>query len=168
MSLRSAHCSFAFCMGHRLLDYEGKCRNIHGHNCELEIAVTSETLTQEGFIMDFSALKSITKTWIDEYIDHGFIANSFDAVVLDLLNDQELKHYSLTPTEMKSYYEFFGLSFPNKDRTICNPTMENLVVFITYTITRLLKKASINVDIVSVKLRESGSGWVEFEPEGDY
>ncbi len=162
MSLRTAHCSFAFCLGHRLLHYEGKCKNVHGHNCELEISVGSSNMTAEGFIMDFSALKEVAKTWIDDVLDHGFIANCYDSVVLDMLASEKLKYYSLTPGEMTLYYKAFKLSLPASDTALCNPTMENLVVFITYQISKLLDKKVPDVRILTVKLRESGSGWVEF------
>ena len=33
-----------FCYGHRLLNYEGKCRHLHGHNGLLEVAIESDSL----------------------------------------------------------------------------------------------------------------------------
>jgi 6-pyruvoyl-tetrahydropterin synthase len=33
-----------FCYGHRLLDYQGQCRFLHGHNGRLEIDVESDGL----------------------------------------------------------------------------------------------------------------------------
>ena len=30
-----------FCYGHRLLKYDGKCKNLHGHNGVLEIDISS-------------------------------------------------------------------------------------------------------------------------------
>ena len=40
-----------FCYGHRLLDYAGKCRNLHGHNGLLEVDVESNELDDLGLVM---------------------------------------------------------------------------------------------------------------------
>ena len=37
-----------FCYGHRLLDYDGKCRHLHGHNGRAVITLASETLDPLG------------------------------------------------------------------------------------------------------------------------
>ncbi|MDP2600705.1 MAG: 6-carboxytetrahydropterin synthase, partial [Deltaproteobacteria bacterium] len=37
-----------FCYGHRLLNYNGKCRHLHGHNARVEIDVAAETLDSLG------------------------------------------------------------------------------------------------------------------------
>ena len=33
-----------FCYGHRLLNYQGKCRYLHGHNGKVEIELSSKAL----------------------------------------------------------------------------------------------------------------------------
>ena len=33
-----------FCYGHRLLNYEGQCRYLHGHNGRVEIDIESPAL----------------------------------------------------------------------------------------------------------------------------
>ena len=45
-----------FCYGHRLLDYDGKCRNLHGHNGQLEIEVDSGGLDPLGMVIDFGEI----------------------------------------------------------------------------------------------------------------
>jgi len=43
---------------HKLkLDYESKCQNIHGHNWIIIVYCKSETLNQNGMIIDFSEIK---------------------------------------------------------------------------------------------------------------
>ena len=58
-----------FCYGHRLLNYEGKCRHLHGHNAKAEIEISSEELDERGMVYDFSEIKQSVKKWIDENID---------------------------------------------------------------------------------------------------
>jgi len=54
-----------FCYGHRLLNYEGKCRHLHGHNGKAVISVESEELDNRGMVLDFSDIKTVVSTWID-------------------------------------------------------------------------------------------------------
>jgi 6-pyruvoyltetrahydropterin/6-carboxytetrahydropterin synthase len=62
-----------FCYGHRLLDYEGKCRYLHGHNGLLEVAVDAEELNEQGMVMDFGDIRDQMKSWVDENIDHRMV-----------------------------------------------------------------------------------------------
>src|SRR5207302_7072501 len=47
-----------FCYGHRLLNYSGKCRYLHGHNGLLEVTVKKKGLDRLGMVMDFSEIRS--------------------------------------------------------------------------------------------------------------
>jgi 6-pyruvoyltetrahydropterin/6-carboxytetrahydropterin synthase len=67
-----------FCYGHRLLDYEGKCRHLHGHNGRAVIVIESSTLDARGMVMDFSDIKRVVSTWIDEHLDHRMILRRDD------------------------------------------------------------------------------------------
>ncbi|HBH50830.1 MAG TPA: 6-pyruvoyl tetrahydrobiopterin synthase, partial [Planctomycetaceae bacterium] len=62
-----------FCYGHRLLNYEGKCRNLHGHNGRLEILLVGEKLDSRGMLLDFGDIKRLLKTWIDDHLDHKML-----------------------------------------------------------------------------------------------
>lgn len=70
-----------FCYGHRLLDYEGKCRFLHGHNGRAVITIQSETLDQRGMVLDFSDIKDVVSRWIDDNLDHRMILRHDDPVV---------------------------------------------------------------------------------------
>ena len=48
-----------FCYGHRLLNYEGKCRHLHGHNGRAVIKIASGELDDRGMVLDFSDIKSV-------------------------------------------------------------------------------------------------------------
>ena len=62
-----------FCYGHRLLDYDGVCRHLHGHNAVVEIEVQAETLDRREMVVDFGDIKKTVKAWIDRELDHRMI-----------------------------------------------------------------------------------------------
>lgn len=73
-----------FCYGHRLLDYEGKCRYLHGHNGLVLVTIESPTLDRRGMVMDFSEIKRVLSQWIDESLDHRMILRRDDPAVAPL------------------------------------------------------------------------------------
>jgi 6-pyruvoyltetrahydropterin/6-carboxytetrahydropterin synthase len=69
-----------FCYGHRLLNYDGKCRHLHGHNGLLEVELYSNILDFRGMVMDFTDIRNIVKKWVDETLDHKMLLNKEDPV----------------------------------------------------------------------------------------
>ena len=69
-----------FCYGHRLLNYDGKCKNLHGHNGKAIIVLESDQLDHRGMLVDFSDIKKHVAGWIDANLDHRMILNSSDPV----------------------------------------------------------------------------------------
>lgn len=67
-----------FCYGHRLLNYEGKCKHLHGHNGKAVIKLRSEALDARGMVLDFSEIKRSVAAWIDEALDHRMILHRDD------------------------------------------------------------------------------------------
>jgi 6-pyruvoyltetrahydropterin/6-carboxytetrahydropterin synthase len=70
-----------FCYGHRLLNYDGKCRHLHGHNGRAVIALAAERLDALGMVLDFSRIKEIVTAWIDETLDHKMLLHRDDPVL---------------------------------------------------------------------------------------
>jgi len=70
-----------FCYGHRLLNYEGKCRYLHGHNGRVVITLEAPELDERGMVIDFSEIKSVVSQWIDDQLDHRMILHKDDPVV---------------------------------------------------------------------------------------
>ena len=70
-----------FCYGHRLLDYAGKCRHLHGHNGRAVVAFESSRLDDRGMVLDFSEIKRVVNRWIDENLDHRMILQRTDPAV---------------------------------------------------------------------------------------
>ena len=67
-----------FCYGHRLLDYNGKCRHLHGHNGRAVITLAAPDLDALGMVVDFSRLRHVVGHWIDETLDHKMILHRDD------------------------------------------------------------------------------------------
>lgn len=83
-----------FCYGHRLLQYEGPCRHLHGHNGRVEVDVKADQLDSRGMVVDFADIKRILKNWIDETLDHRMLLCKDDPLV-PVLQQRGEKHYLL-------------------------------------------------------------------------
>jgi len=70
-----------FCYGHRLLNYDGKCRHLHGHNGKAVLTLESPELDNLGMVMDFSRIKRVVQTWIDDNLDHRMLLHQDDPVL---------------------------------------------------------------------------------------
>jgi 6-pyruvoyltetrahydropterin/6-carboxytetrahydropterin synthase len=122
-----------FCYGHRLLNYSGECRHLHGHNGLAEITLESETLDELGMVLDFSEIKAEVKTWIDEHLDHKMLVAREDPVLPHLAEMGE------------PHYVFDG-----------NPTAENIARVI-YEFA-----ASRGFPVTSVRLWETDTSCAEY------
>ena len=76
-----------FCYGHRLLNYAGKCRHLHGHNGRAIITLEGPRLDERGMLVDFGDIKREVQRWIDETIDHTMLLHRDDPV-LPLLRER--------------------------------------------------------------------------------
>ena len=70
-----------FCYGHRLLNYQGKCRHLHGHNGRAIVTVEAAGLDDRGMVLDFGDIKTVISRWIDEHLDHRMILCRDDPAV---------------------------------------------------------------------------------------
>jgi len=70
-----------FCYGHRLLDYPGKCRYLHGHNGKVVITIEAPEVDDRGMVLDFSDIKRVVSGWIDEHLDHRMVLRRDDPAV---------------------------------------------------------------------------------------
>lgn len=70
-----------FCYGHRLLNYEGKCKHPHGHNAVVEIECEGSGCDVRGMLVDFGDIKDAVKTYIDENWDHAMLLHRTDPLV---------------------------------------------------------------------------------------
>src|SRR5687768_4397191 len=70
-----------FCYGHRLLNYDGKCRFLHGHNGRAVITLAAPELDSLGMVMDFSVIKKVVSGWIDAQLDHRMLLHRDDPIL---------------------------------------------------------------------------------------
>ena len=73
-----------FCFGHRLLDYDGICKHLHGHNAVAEIEVRTRELDSRNMVCDFNDIKRLVKGWIDTELDHKMLLRHDDPLVKPL------------------------------------------------------------------------------------
>ena len=78
-----------FCYGHRLLNYDGKCRHLHGHNGRAVITLEAPQLDALGMVVDFSRIKRIVSTWINDTLDHKMILHKDDPALAYLREQGE-------------------------------------------------------------------------------
>ncbi len=70
-----------FCYGHRLINYDGKCRHLHGHNGRAIITLEGPELDGRGMLIDFSDIKNQVQKWIDDNLDHNLILCREDPIL---------------------------------------------------------------------------------------
>ncbi|NLI57301.1 MAG: 6-carboxytetrahydropterin synthase QueD [Clostridium sp.] len=68
---------FTFDSAHHLYDYQGKCRNIHGHTYKLEVTLKGIP-DEKGFVIDFHDLDDIIENQVLSKIDHKYLNELFD------------------------------------------------------------------------------------------
>ncbi|MBO4307624.1 MAG: 6-carboxytetrahydropterin synthase [Bacteroidales bacterium] len=128
---------FDFQMAHALSGYDGKCRNIHGHNYRLFVTVEGEPVVdarcaKNGMVMDFSDIKSVVEQYVIEPLDHALVLPKESP----LLKDLETKTV-VTPFQ---------------------PTCENLLL---YFASLLEGKFPPEVKLYSMRLHETESSFAE-------
>ena len=134
----------SFSYGHRLVHHEGKCKNLHGHNAEMEVWIEGEPSVKTGMIEDFGTIKREIDEYVGQYYDHAFMVNSEDVQVLELLRSQGWRH----------------LVFKNEE-----PTIENMAARLFYRDLHRAWKAKGFASIVKLVLWETPKNGVEVSDE---
>lgn len=70
-----------FCYGHRLMEYEGPCARLHGHNARVEVELSSRTLNRLGFVADFYDVERAARDWLMATFDHRLLLRDDDPVI---------------------------------------------------------------------------------------
>jgi 6-pyruvoyltetrahydropterin/6-carboxytetrahydropterin synthase len=63
------------------LNYEGKCRYLHGHNGRAVIELEAGQLDHRGMLVDFTDIKRTVRNWIDETLDHNMLLCRSDPIL---------------------------------------------------------------------------------------
>ena len=61
-----------FAAAHNLINYKGKCEELHGHNWKVEVVVKGKKLDKAGMLIDFKILKKLLKEVLNN-LDHKYI-----------------------------------------------------------------------------------------------
>ena len=67
-----------FSYGHRLVNHPGKCARLHGHTGRAVVELQSETLNEQGMVLDFYQIKETLGRWIQDHLDHRMILSEAD------------------------------------------------------------------------------------------
>ena len=134
---------FPFEMAHVLWNYDGPCKNVHGHSYRLFVTLSgfpadNPDNPKNGMVIDFSELKSIVTREIVNLFDHSVVVN-------DKFNTEK--------TEM------FKKMFGNTVLVGYQPTCENLVADFAKRISPFLPPG---VNLHSLKLYETATSFTEW------
>lgn len=62
----------SFAAAHNLMNYQGDCENLHGHNWKVEVTVAARELNAAGLGIDFKILKRESNKVLGE-LDHKYL-----------------------------------------------------------------------------------------------
>lgn len=110
---------FTFDAGHRLSNYNGKCKYLHGHTYLLEVSVQGE-LDSNGMVTDFNYLKELVQSILFVHFDHRMILNKNDKLNQKLMGALPSNHFCIV-----NY----------------NPTVENILKDIFNKVEELLEES---------------------------
>ena len=72
---------FEIAYAHRLLNYDGKCANLHGHNGKVELEVEGVVNSDTGMLLDFVTLKERVVNPLMGLYDHATILQKGDSLL---------------------------------------------------------------------------------------
>jgi 6-pyruvoyltetrahydropterin/6-carboxytetrahydropterin synthase len=80
---------FRWEMGHRLPEHFGLCTNIHGHSYKMIVEFEGD-LNEQGMVIDYYDIEKIINPIIEK-LDHSFMVNENDKVVVEFLEKLKSK-----------------------------------------------------------------------------
>jgi 6-pyruvoyltetrahydropterin/6-carboxytetrahydropterin synthase len=134
---------FSFEMAHALWNYDGPCRNVHGHSYRLFVTLSGTPADnhydpKNGMVIDFTDLKNIVKKEIISVFDHAV---------------------TLSENYGKEKIELLRSIFGNTVVVDYQPTCENLVADFA---ARIKKQLTEKVRVHSLKLYETTTSYAEW------
>ena len=138
---------FTFETAHVLYNYDGKCKNMHGHSYKLFVTVKGKPVNdinnpKNGMVVDFGDIKSIVKSEIIDVWDHAVLINA-NSPHKDLGEDLENKGHKVI------YCSF-------------QPTCENMLYAIA---AKIKSKLPGEVQLAYLKLHETENSYGEWFAE---
>lgn len=135
---------FHFEMAHALWNYDGACRNIHGHSFRLFVTLLGVPNRDPenpkfGMVIDFKDIKDMVKGPVVDFFDHSLVVY------------REAEGEVLTSIR-QMYEKVHVFDF--------QPTCENLVLYMVKTIRTSLKPG---IELQAVKLYETATSFAEWQ-----
>ncbi len=134
---------FDFETAHALWNYDGKCKNIHGHSYKLTVSISGDVINdtknvKNGMIIDFGDLKKIVKKHVVDVYDHCLLLNG------------------LTP-----HADYAKVENGFSKMMLCDyqPTAENMLIDI---VNRILPHLPNHIKLRYAKLQETDTSFVEW------
>lgn len=138
--MRTCTRKLEFDYGHRLLNHESKCAHVHGHRGTLEITCSAEALDAAGRVIDFSKIKEVVGGWVDNYLDHAFLANPHDEEIVAFLRKHDQRLFVMP-------------------ENLAEPSAENIAQLVLVRAKELL--LPFGVLLAHVRFYETPNGWAE-------
>ncbi len=134
---------FNFEMAHALYNYDGLCKNIHGHSYKLFVTVIGTPIAEKshpklGMLIDFGDLKVIIYKEIVEVFDHALVINKSSG-----FSNRKYGHEMFDNTIYVDY----------------QPTCENMVYDFVGRIRPILPS---NIELHSLRLYETETSYAEW------
>ncbi|MBS9524472.1 6-carboxytetrahydropterin synthase QueD [Litoribacter ruber] len=127
---------FEFEAAHRISNYNGACKFIHGHTYKLHVTLTGNMIEGEDMVMDFKKLKNIVRNYILEPMDHALI-----------LKDTEENRDNYQNTDGKIFW------------MNTEPTAERMILWMADI---LIDKLPDRVRLQNLKLYETSTSFAEW------
>lgn len=134
----------SFDAGHRVMHERFKCFNTHGHTYLYELHFEYGDTGALGYAIDFKEIKRVACQWIDDRMDHGFIANPKDAIMVNACRAVGSKLYVMSLVDAEGF---------------CNPSAENIAKEIFFAVGRLMFPQGVMLK--KVTLHETPNCYVE-------
>ena len=80
-----------FAAAHNLINYQGDCENLHGHNWKVEVTVSADTLDKAGLAIDFKILKKETNLILDS-LDHKYLNDLYPFTEISPSSENIARH----------------------------------------------------------------------------
>ncbi|WP_312764788.1 6-carboxytetrahydropterin synthase [Epilithonimonas sp.] len=138
---------FTFETAHVLYNYDGKCKNMHGHSYKLFVTVKGNPINdlddhKNGMVVDFGDIKKIVNQEIIDVWDHAVLVNG------------------------DSPHKTLGEGLQNQGHKVIfckyQPTCENMLYDIA---TKIKSKLPGNVQLAYLKLHETENSYGEWLAE---
>jgi 6-pyruvoyltetrahydropterin/6-carboxytetrahydropterin synthase len=132
---------FNFEAAHRISNYNGACKNIHGHTYKLLVTLSGEEPGEDDMLIDFKVLKKIVQEHIISPLDHALILKK-------------------TPDHLDTY----GGSDMKLFWMVTEPTAERMILWIADILKAHIPKG---IELRKLRLFETESSFVEWEEKVD-